>query len=281
MNNIQVHVLHDPGTAGTMIKFLARLTQRGHKIQEMNDLIDLYNKGHRENHYTTPELAIKNSKFVESLVDLPHSTIKRFAPITVAIVGASRRFLAQARTHQVGITYVSGSLQYSDFSDAGQFVVPYPIMEADYKSNSSHYTEGFIASCKDSMQNYKVIAKLLDNDTAGYLAPQALRNVLVIQANHEAWLHFLRLRTCNRNTPETQYVALKIWEQLYYTEYGKEFFGGAGPACICNGRCQEGKFACSNNLRDALCDPNLFDERGEEECTATTLLDGLFPLLRR
>lgn len=232
MNKIEVAVLTEAheSPAGMMM-FLAKLTQRGHNIQSMNDLLSLYNS------------SIKSHSGAQNIAKLPHGTIKRFAPITVAIVGASRRFLAQARTHQVGINYVSASLQYSNYSGAADFVVPYALLGT--------CEEGlYLNTCECAMEVYKTLADAADNDTAGYVAPQGLRNILIIQANHEAWMHFIRLRGCNRNTEETQYVTMRIWEELLKTADGKEMFAWAGPDCM-YGQCREGKMCCGETLQYA------------------------------
>lgn len=229
MNKIEVAVLAESheNPAGMMM-FLARLTQRGHNIKCMADLIKLY------------EDSMVRHKGASAVVRLPHGTIKRFTPITVAIVGASRRFLAQARAHQVGINYVSASLQYSDYSGAADFVVPYALMNTPAE-------KPYLESCENAMATYQYIAKSTDNDTAGYAAPQGLRNILIIQANHEAWMHFIRLRGCNRNTVETQYVTMRIWEKLLETADGKDMFKWAGPDCL-YGVCREGKMSCRDSL---------------------------------
>lgn len=244
MDKIQVGVIAEHGNALETMGFLARLTQRGHNIKSLDDIRELLGKP-----VTAP--------FVRALMKMElHGTVKRFTPITVAIVGASRRFLAQARTNQVGFNYVSASLQYSDYGDTADFVVPYELMEADHRShstlgdlgalgvvNSSTYTDMYLDSCKESMRHYRIIASDIGNDTAGYAAPQGLRNILIMQGNHEAWLHFLKTRTCNRNTTETQYVALRIWEELLKTAGGEEMFQFAGPDCM-YGKCREGKMCC-------------------------------------
>lgn len=237
MNKIEVAVLETHGDPGQWAAFLARLTQRGHKIKNMADLIELFNQSH------TPG-------FLQAIAQLPHGTIKRFTPITVAIVGASRRFLAQARTSQVGTNFVSASLQYSDYSDEADFVVPYAIMDIDSKSERfpRHYTSLYLDSCKESMDAYELIARNTDNDTAGYAAPQGLRNILIMQGNHQSWNYFIKMRSCNRNTVETQYVTARIWEELLKTPDGQEFFGFAGPDCM-HGRCQEGKMTCGSPMR--------------------------------
>lgn len=237
MNKIEVKVLETHGDPGQWATFLARLTQRGHNIKHMTDLEELFNKSH------TPG-------FVEAIAQLPHGTIKRFTPITVAIVGASRRFLAQARTSQVGTNFVSASLQYSDYSDTADFVVPYAIMEADLKegNDSKFYTDMYLKGCRRDMREYAALAEVAGNDAAGYKAPQGLRNILIMQANHQAWDYWIRLRGCNRNTVETQYVTMRIWEELLNTPNGKEFFGKSGADCM-YGACREGKMCCGDPMR--------------------------------
>ena len=235
MDKIEVRVLDSHDDPGGMMMFLAKLTQRGHNIHNMTDLQKLYD-----------ESAEPSEKIVRRVAQLPHGTIKRFCPITIAIVGASRRFLAQARTNQVGINYVSASLQYSDYSGDADFVVPYALMEHDkkYGRDMAFY---YLDSCRMSMKQYNTIASYTDNDTAGYAAPQGLRNILIMQANHQAWDYFIRLRSCNRNTVETQYVTMLIWEALLNTPYGNEFFARSGPDCMF-GRCMEGKMSCGKPL---------------------------------
>lgn len=241
MNKIEVAVLDSHSNPGGMMMFLAKLTQRGHNIKCMDDLMKLLNDS----------LEATGANTIQRVAALPHGTIKRFTPITVAVVGASRRFLAQARTHQVGINYVSASLQYSDYTGEADFVVPYALTEASHKGERIGIwdpVELYLDSCQDDMDNYKHIAALTDNDTAGYAAPQGLRNILIMQANHESWMNFIRARSCSRNTNETQYVTLRIWEELLKTVDGEEMFAYAGPDCMF-GACREGKMTCGQPLR--------------------------------
>ena len=185
----------------------------------------------------------------------------REVPETVAVVGASRRFLAQARTHHVGIDFVSASLQYSDYSEDAQFVVPYELIEL-----GSSYEQAYLDFCATAMKQYKAFVDAgISNDTAGYMAPQGLRNILIIQGNHDAWLNFIRLRACHRNTKETQYVTLRIWEALLKTADGEEMFAWAGPDCL-YGKCREGKMSCGN--------PFISNN-------PTTLIKTYYPLLAR
>ena len=267
MNKIEVAVLDCHNNPGGMMLFLAKLTQRGHKIHNMEDLTKLFE-------FCT-EPGNTHPGTIERIANLPHGTIKRFTPITVAIVGASRRFLAQARTHQVGSNFVSASLQYSDYSGAADFVVPYALIEAERRGKwivteyAKTPTQYYLDSCRQGMIDYRNIAKLTDNDTAGYAAPQGLRNILIMQANHEAWRYFIRTRGCNRNTNETQYVTLRIWEELLKTPDGKEMFANIGPDCM-YGACREGKMCCGQPLK----------KYAKEACIPRSIIDAQWPLLK-
>ena len=61
---------------------------------------------------------------VAAMGALPHPTIQKFAVITVAIVGASRRFLAQITRHQNEVKFMSASLQYRQLYGTGGFRCP-------------------------------------------------------------------------------------------------------------------------------------------------------------
>ena len=98
------------------------------------------------------------------------------------------------------------------------------------------------------MANYaEAIKQGLDNDAAGYMAPQGLRNVLLISATPYQWKHIIGQRTCRRNTSETRLVLLKVWDKLY--KLNPLLFSRAttGPFCM-RGACKEGKMGCQNPM---------------------------------
>lgn len=240
MNKIEVKVLHEGHhNPEGMMMFLAKLTQRGHNISDMKDLVNMYDDC----------VGKTNWKTSGNVAQMPHGTIKRFTPVTIAIVGASRRFLAQIRTHSIGLTFVSASLQYSDYSGNHDFVVPYNILKKqienkDYLIGGQRPIDWYLGSCKAAMDDYELlINEGIDNDSAGYVAPQGLRNILVISGNHEAWDSLINKRSCRRNTDETAYVAALIWEALYETTGGQAFFKFSGPDCM-RGQCREGHMTC-------------------------------------
>lgn len=262
MREIEVKILNPDSIAHAerMLVAMARMTQRGADIRNMADLEALYHKDYTDN-------------LLQTMCDLPHKTLKRFGCIDIAIVGASRRFLAQITRHQAGVTFMSGSLQYSDYSGKSRFVVPYELIEKDASGSGfaaeepGYYERNYLNTCKQSMADYEaaITRGQINNDTAGYMAPQGLRNVLVISANPLAWIHMIKLRTCNRNTAETQYVMLRCWEEL---RKWSKMFEDCGPACMDNSLshiCPEGVMSC-----------------GDLPCYRTPgdFLDAKFPLLR-
>lgn len=237
MNKIEVKVLNSycGGEAAGTMNFLAKLTQRGHKIESMEDLLKMYRHEIGTN-------TIDIMKLADKIIKMPHGTIKRFTPYTIAIVGASRRFLAQIRTHHVGLTFVSASLQYSDYSHQAGFVVPYAILERP------KYISTFVDKCREDLEFYEgMMEDGFDNDTAGYSMNQALRNVLIVTGNIEALTNVIDTRICRRNTVETQYVAALMWEALYATNDGDMLFPYVGPQCTQRGGCNEGHMSCADH----------------------------------
>ena len=227
MRKIEVKILNPESVtnAERMMVCAARLTQSGHKLATLSDFEDLYKKPYK-------------SETVSRMARLPHPTIQKFGLINVVVVGASRRFLAQITRHQNEVKFMSASLQYSDYSDQNDFAVPYEFLDTPMEKI-------YLMQCRDSMSVYKVLAEKNDNDSCGYLAPQGLRNVLVISATPYQWKHMISQRTCRRNTAETRIVMLKIWDELY--QLSPELFANCGPFCM-DGKCKEGKMSCCNPI---------------------------------
>ena len=221
--------------------FAARLTQHGHEIHSMDDLTQLYNNGYTD-------------KTLESIISLPHPTVQKFEVITVAVVGASRRFLSQITRHQNEVKFMSASLQYSNYADEADFVIPYEVITAS-KVVQAMYLE----SCKDDMKCYMQLMKRgVDHDTAAYVTPQALRNILIISATPYQWKHMIGQRVCRRNTDEMQIVMLKIWKELYDLSPVMFSIEQAGTFCQ-RDHCMEGKMSCGNDLIACLSPDQILD----------------------
>lgn len=210
--------------------FAARLTRRGHRIATMDDLLALYEKSF-------------SRETAASIAALPHPTVQKFAVITVAVVGASRRFLAQITRHQNEVKFMSASLQYSNYTGQADFAIPYEVLAA-----ADTVRELYLESCHAGMDCYeKLCGAGIGHDAAGYATPQGLRNVLLISATPYQWKHIIGQRVCRRNTDETRIVLLKIWQELF--SLGPELFTPAlaGPFCQ-RDKCLEGSMTCGKSL---------------------------------
>ena len=270
MDKIEVKVLNPEAAAfgEKMMVCGARMTQRGHNIKTMDDFMELYNRSYLD---STRDAMIK----------LPHANIQRFAQIAVVVVGASRRFLAQITRHQDDVHYISASLQYSDYSDNAAFCIPYELIQKDHmhmghaRYQDGYYVNNYLASQKQAMAEYeRAIKQGVDNDSAGYMMPHGLRNVLIIAATPWQWKHIISQRICQRNTPETAYVLNLIWEQLWPLS---AMFHNCGPDCMQPGGCREGKMSCGG-----LYNTQAVQQYAEgRQCSIpTAYLDLNFPLIR-
>lgn len=271
MNKIEVKVINPAAVEESerMMVAMARLTQRGHKISCMDDFDKLM-----ETEYT--------KELVATLTNLPHPTIQKFGIVCIAIIGASRRFLGQITRHQNEVKFMSGSLQYSDYTGAAQFCVPYELIELDkswrgsYLKSVSESDKGpiniYLNSCAASLETYEKLTRMVGRDAAGYAMPQGLRNVLVIGATPYQWKHMISQRICKRNTLETMYIMLRCWEEL--SKYST-ILDEAGPSCMQYG-CNEGKMSCG----EQLATPEILTIKQAWECSwPTAMLSAYFPLI--
>jgi len=265
MDKIEVKVLNPEAIhfGEKMMVFGSRLTQRGHEIKCMNDLMELFDR-----HYLDSTM--------QTMLDLPHANPKRFSQISMAVVGASRRFLAQITRHQDDCHFISASLQYSDYTNNAAFCVPYELFVKQAAGNE-RIIEKYLTAQRFAMSNYEMLIENgVEHDTAGYVMPHGLRNILLITATPFQWIHMISQRTCRRNTCETQYVMLLIWERL--AKESDMFKTLPAPDCCQHSGCREGlKFGCGHAFRD-------FPVKDYMVCNhcslPTAFLDVNYPLIR-
>lgn len=232
MNKIKVKILNH-NFDGTPL-FLAKLTQRGHEINSIEDLLKLYN----ENIHNKPS---------KEFMKLPHSTIFRMCNMTVAIYGLSTKAVSQLRTHATRLTFISTSTQYSDFSNVGDaYTIPEKILKSEPEIKSE------VQKAYDNMhKEYKRLCELTDKDTASYLLPQGLRKCLIIHGNFPSWQYMLKTRLCNRNTKEVQRICELILNEME-NECGRNWVDMCLPDCV-QGQCKEGKFSCGHKYCRRIC----------------------------
>lgn len=209
--------------------FLARLTQRGHKINSLTDLTDLY-------------LQCRDKEPSKKLLDLPHTTIQRMCHMTVAIFGLSTKAVSQLRTHAKRATFISTSTQYSDFTGV-QDAYTNPFEKGTTEFELFESAAAVVHDAYERLTKYSG-----DKDKAGYLLPQGLRKCLIIDANFPDWKYILQTRLCNRNTREVQYTCQLILQEME-RQCGKVWADQCLPTC-CSTGCKEGYFCCGKKYED-------------------------------
>lgn len=219
MERIKVKILQH-NLDGTPL-FLAKLTQRGHEINNIEYIEKLFNE-------------CKDKVPSDALLNLPHGSIKRMCYLTVAIEGLSTKAVSQLRTHARNLTFISTSTQYSAFNDRHDNYVT-----QDVENLNWYY------SVVDQM--YKdLLEQGVDKDTASYILPQGLRKALIISGNIEAWQYMLKTRLCHRNTKEVQHICRMIVHEIAHV--APAYADLMWPDCkkgIQN--CTEGKFCCGES----------------------------------
>lgn len=200
-----------------------------------------------------------NAAKINEMLNLPHSKISRFTDFIFVITGTSRRFLAQLMTHHIGISVMSGSLQYSDHSKrhlSDMFVTPYNLLVA----NNKHDIDRYLETEYNCFEEYsRLCAEGYSNDDAGYTMPQSLRNVLLVKVNLEELKFIGNQRLCKRNTDETRYVFAKMIQQVC-KETGIDD-GLFAPTCY-KRPCPEGKYCCGHSMPSFNIDDYLAEEFG-------------------
>ena len=180
---------------------------------------------------------VLNEAIVSAVLKSGHSTSEH-ANFTVVITGASRTFLSQIRTHRIA-SFTSSSQQYITYDNVS-YVTPLNYYFLEDRSILEEYREGVKAQVAKYIKHCSVPG--LTNDDARYQLPNSARVDLVITANMREWFHIIEQRSCNRNTPETQYTALLIKAALSEVE---PTFKKAGVACKFSKGCVEPvKMAC-------------------------------------
>ncbi len=172
--------------------------------------------------------------------------------ITVAIVCASRRFLAQITRHQNEVKFMSASLQYSNYTGQADFAVPYSIMTAP-----AVVRELYLKSCHESMKCYEAPVHCRKRARCGRLCHAPGITECTAHQRHPLSVetYIISQRVCRRNTDETRIVLLKVWKELY--ELSPALFAPSltGPFCQMD-RCLEGK----NDPADENCEADMTPE---------------------
>lgn len=230
MENIRVRILSD-NLYENFPRFLARLTQRGHEINSILNVEELFEENVTEG-------------ISEYFLNCNHSTLRRMNYMTVAIEGLSTKCVSQLRTHAKRLTFISTSTQYSDFSkrETSNFVIPDGLTEEQKELFKEVYQ-------KNQLAYEYLMSKGIDKDKASYVLGQGLRKALIVSGNLDDWQYVMKTRLCHRNSDETQYVMKLILKELRDRMDDEDMVRSMYPRCW-KGECIEGKFCCGRQFNE-------------------------------
>ena len=222
--------------------FAARLTQQGHKIASMDDLMELYEKIIQRSDSSSYGGA--SPSYHPEICGDHGSHCRR----QQAFSGADHPPPERSKIYEciAAVQQLYGT---------GGFRCPYSIMTAP-----AVVRELYLKSCNESMKCYEALCTAgSGHDAAGYATPQGLRNVLLISATPYQWKHIISQRVCRRNTDETRIVLLKVWKELY--ELSPTLFAPSltGPFCQMD-RCLEGKMTCGRKLQANMTPEDILEK---------------------
>ena len=85
-------------------------------------------------------------------------------------------------------------------------------------------------------------ARKLANEDARFVLPNACETKIVVTMNVRSLFNFFRHRCCNRAQWEIRAVANEMLRICL--EIAPDIFKYAGPSCVADGKCPEGKMTC-------------------------------------
>ncbi len=206
----------------------------------------------------TPE---KTESFINMLVSIGHESVMEHVSFTFGIEGISRACSHQLVRHRIA-SYSQKSQRY--VSESGfEYITPpeieaLPEAKAEYDRIISEISRSYekIADLLTAKHTEELTASGTDektaaskarkaaNEDARFLLPNACETKIVVTMNVRSLFNFFRHRCCNRAQWEIRAVADEMLRLCL--EKAPHIFSHAGPSCVAEGKCPEGKMTCGS-----------------------------------
>ena len=209
----------------------------------------------------------KIESFLDMLVSIGHESVMEHVSFTFGIEGISRACSHQLVRHRIA-SYSQKSQRYVN-ENGFEFITPHAIEEipeakAEYDRVIAEITESYekLANILTEKHTAEFMAQGMDektarskaskmaNEDARFLLPNACETKIVVTMNVRSLFNFFRHRCCNRAQWEIRAVANEMLRQCL--EVAPNIFSHAGPSCVAEGKCPEGKMTCGrfNEVRE-------------------------------
>lgn len=193
----------------------------------------------------------KITKFIDMLMSLGHESPVEHVSFTFGIEGISRACSHQLVRHRIA-SYSQKSQRYVS-ENQFEYITPTAIEDVLSVKNKYNELMNYIQSeynnIRDELINYhiskgydKKVAEKMANEDARYVLPNACETKIIVTMNIRSLFNFFRHRCCNRAQWEIRNVANEMLKLCL--QKAPHIFANAGPSCIANGKCPEGKMTC-------------------------------------
>lgn len=201
----------------------------------------------------------KTESFIDMLVSIGHESVMEHVSFTFGIEGISRACSHQLVRHRIA-SYSQKSQRYVN-ENGFEFITPpeieaIPEAKAEFNRIISEITDGYekIADLLTANHAEKLMAEGADektalskarkmaNEDARFLLPNACETKIVVTMNVRSLFNFFHHRCCNRAQWEIRAVADEMLKLCLGV--APHIFSHAGPSCIAEGKCPEGKMSC-------------------------------------
>ena len=241
--NLKVELLSYTPEPEKLVATAAKLCYSNSGITELRDGL-------------TPE---KTRDFIEMLVSIGHESVMEHVSFTFGIEGISRACSHQLVRHRIA-SYSQKSQRY--VSEKGfEFITPPSVSEvpeakALFDRMMTEITENYdkLAEILTESRKTHLMAEGMDektalskarklaNEDARFLLPNACETKIVVTMNVRSLFNFFRHRCCNRAQWEIRDVADEMFRLCLGA--APNIFRYAGPSCVADGKCPEGKMTC-------------------------------------
>ena len=201
----------------------------------------------------------KVQNFIDMLISIGHESIMEHVSFTFGIEGISRACSHQLVRHRIA-SYSQKSQRYVNENDF-DFITPpaindIPEAKAEFDRVIAEITESYakIADILTEKHKSEFIAQGIDektaaskarklaNEDARFLLPNACETKIVVTMNVRSLFNFFKHRCCNRAQWEIRAVANEMLRLCLGV--APHLFAKAGPSCVAEGKCPEGKMTC-------------------------------------
>jgi len=184
------------------------------------------------------ELSIsKARKLIKKVVSMGHTSVLEHAVFTFGIEDISRVLSHQLVRHRIA-SFSQQSQRYVEYDNI-EYHIPEKIKRDELAL--SKYKE-HLKSVQELYRYY--VDSGIPAEDARYILPNAVTTKVITTFNARSLLNFFLLRCCSRAQSEIRVVAREMLKLVKVV--APSIFKNAGPSCIADGKCQEGKKGCGH-----------------------------------